>query len=586
MAGLSASSAADRARREGSLVTPTLDTRAHRPPDYAAESSAMHRLAQALTSSDGAMLQTLSDMALSLCEAGSAGIGLLETGAAGALVFRWVAVSGACVAAVGTTIPTADSPSAVTLELASGQLFSFPRRHFACLEHVSPEIIEELAVPIPGEPEPWGTLWVMSHDGVHLFDAEDRRILTSLANFTCAALTMTRAKPDAEARAAEAEAARNALALAEARKDDFIATLSHELRNPLAPIDGALTAARKLATDNPAVLAALGIADRQMRILKRLVGDLLDASRIRHGKLSVRPSYGLLQDIVADAVTAMKADASNGPHQLHVTVPPYPVTVHADAARLTQVISNLLTNAVKYTPPGGDITLSVQAPDLSIASIRGSSPRTAVITVTDNGAGISPSMLPHVFDMFAQSASARGKAQGGLGIGLAVVKHLVAAHNGTVIVASAGEGQGTEVTVQLPIVCESTSEPVVTATRPMASSRILLVDDNADTMEALATLLELEGHEVKRAQSGPDALSIVESFTPDIALIDITMPGMDGLELAQLLRLRAQCSQTKLVALTGYTDAASRFQTDERIFDCHLTKPLSLDDLADVMRRS
>ncbi len=532
------------------------------------------------------MLQTLSDMALKLCEAGSAGIALLEHGTDGAPFFRWVAVSGECVAAVDTTIPVEDSPSGIALELAEGQLFSSPQRHFACLTHVIPEVIEELVVPIPGEPEPWGTVWVMSHDKDHLFDSEDHRILTSLANFTCAALTIARAKADAEARAAEAEAARNALALTEARKDDFIATLSHELRNPIAPIDGALAAAQKLAADNPAVLSALGIADRQIRLLKRLVSDLLDASRIRHGKLSVRPSYGLLQDIVGDAVTAMKADVNNGQHRLHVAVPPYPVTVHADPVRLTQVVSNLLSNAVKYTPPGGDITLLVEAPDLSTGSPHDPSPRTAVITVRDNGAGISPSLLPHVFDMFAQAASARLHAAGGLGIGLAVVKHLVTAHNGTVTIASAGEGQGTEVTIQLPIVCESTGEKITTGTRTMAPVRILLVDDNADAVEALGTLLELEGHEVKRAQSGVEALSITESFTPDIALIDINMPDMAGLELAQLLRLRAQCSLTKMIALTGYIDGARRLQTDERVFDCHLTKPLSLDDLADVMRRT
>jgi signal transduction histidine kinase len=585
MAGPSASSAADRARRAGSLATPALDTRPHRPPDFAAESRSMHRLAQALTSPDGALLQTLADMALDLCEAGSAGIGLLESDAEGTRVLRWVAISGECAASVNTTIPTADSPGGIVLELAAGQLFSFPKRHFACLSHVIPEVIEKLVVPIPGQPEPWGTLWVMSHDSARLFDAEDRRILTGLANFTCAALTITRAKADAEARAAEAEAARNSLALAEARKDDFIALLSHELRNPLAPIDSAMTAARGLAGDNPAVLSALGIADRQIRLLKRLVDDLLDASRIRHGKLSVRPSYGSLQDIVADAVTAMRADANNGRHRLHITVPSYPVTVHADLTRLTQVVSNLLSNAVKYTPPGGKITLTVDAPDLSIESTRSSSPRYAVITVKDNGTGISPSLLPHVFEMFAQSASARKRPEGGLGIGLAVVKHLVTAHNGTVIIASAGEGQGTEVTIQLPIVCESAGERTTTAKRTMAPARILLVDDNVDATAALGTLLELEGHEVKRARNGVEALLIVESFTPDLALIDVNMPDMDGLELAQLLRLRAQCSLTKLVALTGYTDAARRFQTDERVFDCHLTKPLSLDDLADVMRR-
>ncbi|MPW22497.1 response regulator [Paraburkholderia sp. CNPSo 3157] len=581
----SASSAADRAWRAGTLVTSALDVRPHRPANFAAESESMHRLAHALTSSDGAMLQTLSDMALNLCEAGSAGIGLREEDTDGTPVFRWVAVSGECASVVNTTSPIADSPGGITLELAAGQLFSFPKRHFACLEHLVPEITEELVVPIPGEPQPWGTLWVMSHDREHRFDSEDRRILTGLANFTCAALTITRAKADAETRAAEAEAARNALALAEARKDDFIALLSHELRNPLAPIDSALTIVRRLVADTPAVLSALDIADRQIRMLKRLVGDLLDASRIRHGKLSVRPSYGLLQDVVADAVTALKADVNNGHHHLHITVPPYPVTVHADAARLTQVVSNVLSNAVKYTPPGGDITLLVEAPDLSLESTPGQSPRQAVITVRDSGAGIPASLLPHVFDMFAQSASARKHAQGGLGIGLAVVKHLVAAHNGTVTIASAGEGQGTEVTLRLPIVCESTAEAAVTATPTMPPIRILLVDDNADATAALGTLLELEGHEVKRAQSGPDALAIVESFTPDIALIDISMPGMDGIELAQLLRLRAQCSQTKLVALTGYTSSARGLQADERIFDRHLIKPLSLDDLADVLRR-
>ncbi|SKC77241.1 hybrid sensor histidine kinase/response regulator [Paraburkholderia hospita] len=586
MAGPSASRAVERALRAGALITAVLEDRPHRAPDFAAESRSMHQLAQALTAPDSAVLQTLADIAPNLCDAGSAGISLFEQGEDRKPVLRWVALSGAGAAFANTEVPSEDSPSGATLELGTAQLFSFPQRHFACLQHVRPGIIEELVVPIPGQPEPWGALWVMSHDEERLFDGEDRRILTSLANFTCAALTMSRAKADAEARAAEAEATRNALALAEARKDDFIATLSHELRNPIAPIDSALMAARKLATDNPAVLSALSIADRQLRLLKRLVSDLLDASRIRHGKPAVRPSYALLQDIVADAVTAMKADDNNGRHQLHITVPPYPVTVHADPARLTQVVSNLLSNAVKYTPPGGDITLSVEAPDLSVEPTDSSSPSDVVITVKDNGTGISASLQPHVFDMFAQSASARKRAEGGLGIGLAVVKHLVAAHNGTVTIASAGEGQGTEVTIRLPIVCKSMGDSTATASRTIVSRRILLVDDCADATEALGTLLELEGHEVRRATNGPDALFIVESFTPDVALIDITMPGMDGLELAQLLRLRAQCSLTRLVALTGYIDSAGRLQTDERVFDAHFTKPLSLDDLEDVLRPS
>jgi CheY-like chemotaxis protein len=228
----------------------------------------------------------------------------------------------------------------------------------------------------------------------------------------------------------------------------------------------------------------------------------------------------------------------------------------------------------------------VEAPDLSVEPTHGPLPGDVVMTVKDNGAGISAPLLPHVFEMFAQSASARKRSEGGLGIGLAIVKHLVTAHNGTVTISSAGEGQGTEVTIRLPIVCESGGESTATTPRTIASKRILLVDDCADAREALGTLLELEGHEVKRAASGVDALLIVESFTPDVALIDITMPGMSGPELAQLLRLQARCSATKLVALTGYTDGAGRIQTDERIFDYHFMKPLSLEDLADALGNS
>ena len=586
MAGSFVSTAVERVQRTGALVTATLEDRPHRTPDFAAESASMHRLAQALTASDGSVLQTLADIALSLCDAGSAGICLFEQGDDSKPLLRWAALSGACAGSVDTTVPIDDSPSGMVLELGAAQLFSYPQRHFVCLQHVQPEIIEELVVPIPGQPDPWGALWAMSHNQKHVFDAEDRRILTSLANFTCAALTITRAKADAEVRAAEAESTKNALALAEARKDDFIALLSHELRNPLGPIDSAVSAARKLAADNAAVLSVLGIADRQVQLLKRLVDDLLDASRIKHGKLSVRLAYGSLQDIIADAVTAMRDDIDNRQHRLHVAVPPYPVTVHADPARLTQIVSNLLSNAVKYTPAGGDITLTVAAPELSIASPDTQLPCDAVITVKDNGSGIPTPLLPHVYEMFAQSASARECGAGGLGIGLAVVRHLVKAHNGTVDIASAGEGLGTKVTVRLPIVCKGVNELATAVPRTNVARRILLVDDCKDAAEALGTLLEFEGHEVRQATSGADALSIVESFTPDIALLDITMPGMNGFELAQLLRLHARCSLTKLVALTGSTDVANAPGTDERIFDAHLIKPVLLDDIEKLLRPS
>ncbi|MFP4893649.1 ATP-binding protein [Paraburkholderia sp. EG304] len=576
-----------RVRRAGALITDELAGRPARSPDFAAENNALHRLAQALAAPDSTVLQVLSEIALTLCDAGSAGISRLESDGEHEPAFCWAALSGRCAEFVGKMISRDDSPSGVTLALGAAQLFAFPQRHFACLGSAIPEIVEELVVPIPGTPEPWGALWVMSHDAERRFDDEHRRILSSLANFACAALVITRNRAVAEARAAEAEAARDALASDESHKDEFIATVGHELRNPIGPIDSALTAARQFIGENPPALAALAVAERQVRQLKRIVSDLLDASRIRHGKLSVRPSYSLLADIVKDALAAVRVDADRRRHQLHTVLPPYPVTVFADHARLTQVLSNVLSNAVKYTPADGMITLSVEAPDSATIPEHDSTPREAVITVQDTGVGIAPVLLPHVFDMFTQSAAARKRAEGGLGVGLTVVKYLVNAHNGEIAIESPGPGEGTVVTIRLPIVCSRSTAGITVATpRVISPARILLVDDNEDATEALSMLLALEGHEVKQALSGPEALSIVDSFTPDVALIDISMPGMDGHELARLLRERERCALTRLVALTGHTAAAGVPEAEDDGFDFHLVKPLSLEDLADVLRSS
>jgi CheY-like chemotaxis protein len=437
---------------------------------------------------------------------------------------------------VGHPIPTDDSPSGVVLELGAPQLFAFLKRQFDCLSIVPYEVAEELLVPIPGTPKPWGVLWVMSHERGPHFDSEHRRILTSLANFTCAALTITQAKADVETRAEEAEAARNAL------------------------------------------------ARRQVKQLKRLVRDLLDASRVRHGKLSVQPAYCLLGDIIDDAMAAVRDEAERRGHLMPTFVPSYPVTVFADAARLTQVLSNLLWNAVKYTPPGGEITLRVGAPDPGAIPEGDSTRREAVVSIHDNGVGIAADLLPHVFDLFSQSPSARMRAEGGLGLGLSVVKYLVDAHRGEVEIFSQGEGKGTEVMLRLPIVCRRNVEASAPTLHSIARSRILLVDDCTDATEALSMLLTLEGHEVKCAQNGQEALSLVDSFRPDVALIDIQMPGMDGHELARRLRQRKPCASTRLVALTGYAGTTDAIAVDNA-FDCYLIKPPSLEDLASVLRQ-
>jgi signal transduction histidine kinase/CheY-like chemotaxis protein len=586
MPGPTASSTLNRVERAGALITADLERRSRRPPDFKAENDALHGLAQALVTSDSSVLQTLADIALHLCSASSAAIYLLEADSGQNPVLRRAAYSNHGKGdPTGNFIPLDNSPAGVALELRSAQLFAFPERHFPDLGSALSGVVEELVVPIPGAPESWGTLSVMCRDEQHRFDAEHLRILTSLANFTCAALTIAKAKKDAETRAQEAEAAKNALAAAEAHKDNFIAQLGHELRNPIGPIDSALTAARKLASDNSAAVSALAIAERQTQQLKRLVSDLLDISRIRHGKLSVRRSECLLADIVKDAMAAVRAEADRRQHQLHTQLPSYPITVFADSARLTQVLSNVLSNAVKYTPPGGEITLTVNAPDLAKISENDSTLREAVITVRDNGVGIAPVLLPNVFSLFTQSSAVQSRAEGGLGIGLSVVKYLVNAHKGQVAISSAGPGKGTEVIIRLPIVCKSKAEPSVATTRGMLPARILLVDDNVDATEALSVLLALEGHEVKRALSGLEALSIVNSFVPDVALIDISMPGMDGHELARLLRQQASCAATKLVALTGYTAVSSEPEGGKGEFDYRLVKPMTLEELAEVLRQ-
>ncbi|WP_336602876.1 hybrid sensor histidine kinase/response regulator [Paraburkholderia bengalensis] len=485
---------------------------------------------------------------------------------------------------VGHTIPYDQSPGGVTIQLGVPQLFPFPKRKFACLAEVAPEIAEELVVPVPGATGPLGALWVMSHERVRCFGSEHRRILTGLAHFACAALTATSARADAEGRAAQAEAANNTLSKAETAKDRFIATLGHELRGPLGPIDNALEAAQRLAAGNGAVLSALAVANRQVQQLKRLVSDLLDASRVRHGSLSVHPDHCLLGDIVRDAIASVSLEAGNRRHQLHVILPPHSVTVFADAARLTQVLTNLLMNAVKYTPVGGEIELRVDAPDSTIIPQDGSTPLDAMISVKDNGIGIAPTLLPNVFDLFSQAPSGCGRSESGLGLGLSIVRYLVNAHRGEVNVVSEGEGKGTEVTLRLPIVTRDPVRRADCAANAVLPARVLLVDDDADATEALAMLLALDGHDVRRAQSGEEALSIIESFTPDVALIDLHMPGMDGIKLALRLRQQAACSATRLVALTGCA-TPDEHNENQCAFDGYLVKPPSLEDLAEVLRR-
>jgi PAS domain S-box-containing protein len=379
----------------------------------------------------------------------------------------------------------------------------------------------------------------------------------------------------------EEELRRKAAELIEAhqRKDEFLSMLAHELRNPLAPI---LTAAEliRLAITGRADLPDLeryqGVIARQVHNLARLVDDLLDVSRITRGNVTLRKQPVDLAAIVAGAVDAARPSIDQHGHALRVELPAEPLRILADATRCEQVLVNLLNNAAKFTDRGGNITLSAER--------RGGE---VVLRVRDDGMGISPELLPRVFDLFVQGERTLERAQGGLGIGLTLVKSLVEMHGGAVEARSEGAGRGSEMVIRLPLLSPrevaSISDPVErpASAPPPSGRRVLIVDDNTDTAQMLTDLVSLWGHDAARASSGEDALRLAEAFQPHVVLMDIGLPGMDGYEVARRLR-RGGGAEPLLVGITGYGQASDRSRAREAGFDHYLTKPpdpVALQDL-------
>ena len=359
------------------------------------------------------------------------------------------------------------------------------------------------------------------------------------------------------------------------RKDEFIATLSHELRNPLAPIR---TAAKLLTTPNlaPAQLQrAQGIIERQVTHMALLLDDLLDVARITQGKLQLKKASVALFDVVDAAVEAVRPTLNGKNHHLLMSLPSEPVLLDADPVRLSQILSNLLTNAAKYSDPGSHIELA--------GTVHGD---TLTLSVKDNGIGIAPESMTGIFEMFSQIDVATGRADGGLGIGLALVKGLTELHGGSVEARSPGLGSGSEFIVRLPITPRLKAAPTP-ATEPGAATpvrrRILIADDNRDAAESLSMLLELAGHEVRVAHLGRAALSLAQTFRPDTALLDIGMPDLSGYEVAQDLRREPWGPNIQLIAMTGWGQESDRQRALAAGFDLHLIKPIDLDVLESLI---
>ncbi|MDN3920496.1 response regulator [Roseateles violae] len=407
----------------------------------------------------------------------------------------------------------------------------------------------------------------------------DWSLLEELANRAAMAFENARLYRNLQIEIVERRQAQARLLEANQRKDEFLAMLSHELRNPLAPIRNAVEVIRRLTPEADARVAwATDVTERQLRQLSRLVDELLDVARISQGKIALRVETVDLCAVVAQGVETVRDLIDKRRHELQLSLPAQPVWLQGDFARLAQVVANLLHNAAKYTEEGGRIEL--------LLSVVGGE---AQLIVRDNGLGIDAELLPHVFDLFEQGKRALDRNQGGLGVGLTLVQRLVELHQGRVSAASAGSGQGAEFRVMLPATVEArpaalppTQAPAAPAPVPVAAAacRVLVVDDNPDIAETIASYLELTGHQVRAVGDGMQAQACAAEFAPQVVVLDIGLPQIDGYEVARRLRALPATADSLLIALTGYGQAADRLKARQAGFGAHMVKPADPERLA------
>jgi PAS domain S-box-containing protein len=367
------------------------------------------------------------------------------------------------------------------------------------------------------------------------------------------------------------------LSIADRRKDEFLATLGHELRNPLAPMRNVLEIMRLKETDDSFLLWSREMIERHLSQMTHLVDDLMEASRISHGRLELRKQHHDIVELVQIAVESSQPLMQEANHTFTVNKPENPIFIEADSTRIIQIITNLLTNAAKYTPDGGNICLSALQDGNDV-----------VLSVVDSGIGIPPEKLSSVFNMFAQLTPALERSQGGLGIGLALVHGLVKLHGGTIVAHSEGNGKGSEFIVRLPIV----NPPAISASNIEESNpavgdnkRILVIDDNIDAAESLAFLLEISGHKTRNAHDGMTGVKIAEEFNPDVILLDIGLPDINGYEVAQRIRQETWGKKIILIAATGWGQDKDKELAWAAGFDKHLTKPIDYQELNSLLQK-
>ena len=371
--------------------------------------------------------------------------------------------------------------------------------------------------------------------------------------------------------------ARSPVAAEARRKDEYLAMLAHELRNPLAPLRNAAALMHLSDEGHPQRTAISALVDRQVRQMSRLLDDLLDASRIDQGKIALTIEPLELGGLLAQTLDGARAMTDARGQHVVVSRPAREVWLDADPVRITQIIENLLNNASKFTDPGGTLSVTLTA-----------TRRQARLSVSDNGQGIDAELLPRVFDLFTQGTRSLDRSQGGLGIGLSLVRNLAMMHGGSVTAASEGLGCGSEFVVTLPLLARRAPHPLSSAQAPKAfrAKRVLVVDDNVDAAQSLAELLALKGHETRAVTASKAALELAPAFAPQVVLLDIGLPDIDGFEVARMLRQLPPTRHSLLVAVTGYGRPEDRRASSAAGFDHHLIKPVSLRQIEELMDSS
>jgi PAS domain S-box-containing protein len=463
----------------------------------------------------------------------------------------------------------------------------------ALLQMEFPKPMEEILAQLQSEGQFSGEVVQIARDGRRMrslcrwvLDRGTKSILTSYTDIT----ERRKLEDSLVARASD-------LVRADRSKDEFLAMLAHELRNPLAPLRNAAAILRTAGASADECGQAQRIIGRQIENMTRMIDDLLDVSRITEGKIELRRQSVLLADIIFAAVSVARSGITARHQELAISLPSEPIFLNADATRLDQVFGNLLGNACKYSDPGCHIWLSAEAGSVGDAPSepgdrsgrspagderrgRPPAPREVVVRVRDDGMGITPELLPHIFELFVQSTRSLDRAHGGLGIGLTLVHRLVKMHGGTVEARSGGLGRGSEFIVRLPVcsgpVAAPPPLPPVHSTRE-AGRRMLIVDDNEDAATSMAMLQRRRGHETRTASTGPDAVAVAAEFAPEVVLLDIGLPGMDGFEVARRLRAMPALAGAFLVAMSGYGSDDDRATAREAGFDEYLIKPMDLD---------